>query len=62
MPYTYLHVQGRFPKKSCEFVLNLLKNAESNAEYKGLDTENLVVQHIQVGSFSVPLVACKRRF
>lgn len=24
--------QGRWPKKSCEFLLNLLKNAESNAE------------------------------
>lgn len=24
--------QGRWPVKSCEFVLNLLKNAESNAE------------------------------
>jgi large subunit ribosomal protein L17e len=25
-------VQARWPKKSCEFLLNLLKNAESNAE------------------------------
>lgn len=24
--------QGRWPKKSCEFLLGLLKNAESNAE------------------------------
>jgi ribosomal protein L22 len=24
--------QGRWPIKSCEFLLNLLKNAESNAE------------------------------
>ncbi len=27
--------QGRWPKKSCEFLLNLLKNAESNAEVSG---------------------------
>ena len=27
--------QGRWPKKSVEFLLDLLKNAESNAEYKG---------------------------
>merc|ERR1712150_242414 len=40
--------QGRWPKKSAEFLLHLLKNAESNAEYKGLDTEHLVVDHIQV--------------
>merc|ERR1712002_1102335 len=35
--------QGRWPLKSCEFLLHMLKNAESNAEYKGL-----VVDHIQV--------------
>merc|ERR1719273_495683 len=40
--------QGRWPKKSCEFLLDLLKNAESNAEYKGLDPDHLVVDHIQV--------------
>ena len=27
--------QGRWPKKSAEFLLHMLKNAESNAEYKG---------------------------
>lgn len=27
--------QGRWPKKSCEFLLGLLKNAESNAEVSG---------------------------
>ncbi|XP_013381730.1 60S ribosomal protein L17 [Lingula anatina] len=40
--------QGRWPKKSAEFLLQLLKNAESNAEFKGLDTDHLVVEHIQV--------------
>eukprot|EP00201_Polytomella_parva_P022768 CAMPEP_0175038774 /NCGR_PEP_ID=MMETSP0052_2-20121109/77_1 /TAXON_ID=51329 ORGANISM="Polytomella parva, Strain SAG 63-3" /NCGR_SAMPLE_ID=MMETSP0052_2 /ASSEMBLY_ACC=CAM_ASM_000194 /LENGTH=188 /DNA_ID=CAMNT_0016300277 /DNA_START=49 /DNA_END=615 /DNA_ORIENTATION=- len=40
--------QGRWPVKSCEFILQLLKNAESNAEVKGLDTDNLVISHIQV--------------
>merc|ERR1712108_127080 len=40
--------QGRWPKKSAEFLLHLLKNAESNAEYKGLDSDRLVVDHIQV--------------
>eukprot|EP00887_Chlorella_sp_A99_P002027 scaffold18.g2027.t1 len=34
--------QARWPKKSCEFLLGLLKNAESNAESKGLDVDNLV--------------------
>merc|ERR1712141_310678 len=40
--------QGRWPQKSAEFLLQLLKNAESNAEYKGLDTDHLVIEHIQV--------------
>ena len=40
--------QGRWPKKSAEFLLQLLKNAESNAEYKGLDVDHLVVEHIMV--------------
>ncbi|KAL4443718.1 hypothetical protein ABPG75_011455 [Micractinium tetrahymenae] len=40
--------QGRWPKKSAEFLLGLLTNAESNAESKGLDVDALVVKHIQV--------------
>ena len=40
--------QCRWPTKSCNFLLHLLKNAESNAEVKGLDTESLEISHIQV--------------
>merc|ERR1712115_71784 len=40
--------QGRWPKKSAEFLLHLLKNAESNAEYKGLDADHCIISHIQV--------------
>jgi len=40
--------QGRWPKKSVEFILNLLKNAESNAESKGLNVDALYIRHIQV--------------
>jgi len=40
--------QGRFPKKSCEYLINLLKNAESNAEFRSLDPEQLRIFHIQV--------------
>merc|ERR1711971_1347748 len=28
--------------------LHMLKNAESNAEYKGLDADHLIIEHIQV--------------
>jgi len=40
--------RGRWPVKSVEFILGLLKNAESNAEVKGLDASRLVIKHIQV--------------
>merc|ERR1712196_421755 len=42
--------QGRWPVKSCKVVLDLLRNAESNAEFKNLDTDNLVIKHIQVNA------------
>ena len=35
-------------KKSAEFLLHMLKNAESNAELKDLDVDSLVIEHIQV--------------
>lgn len=40
--------QGRWPKKSAEFLLQLLRNAEANADCKGLDVDRLVIDHIQV--------------
>lgn len=40
--------RARWPVKSVEFVLGLLKNAEANAEVKSLDKEKLVIKHIQV--------------
>merc|ERR1712066_876377 len=40
--------QGRWPVKSAKVLLGLLKNAESNAEFKNLDTENLTISHVQV--------------
>merc|ERR1712093_528390 len=40
--------QARWPKKSAEYVLNLLSNAEANAEMKSLDVDKLFIAHIQV--------------
>ncbi|BFZ61157.1 60S ribosomal protein L17B [Saitoella coloradoensis] len=39
---------ARWPVKSAEFLLGLLKNAEANADVKGLDTASLKIAHIQV--------------
>ena len=41
-------MQGRWPKKSSEFLLHVLKNAESNAELRGFDVDSLVIEHVQV--------------
>merc|ERR1719198_2166273 len=40
--------QGRWPHKSCHVLLNLLKNAESNAYSKGLNKKKMFVNHIAV--------------
>jgi large subunit ribosomal protein L17e len=40
--------QGRWPKKSASVLIQLLKNAESNAEVRMLNTDALVIEHIQV--------------
>ncbi|PKY08605.1 ribosomal protein L22 [Aspergillus campestris IBT 28561] len=40
--------KARWPEKSAKFLVDLLKNAEANADTKGLDTGNLVVKRIQV--------------
>ncbi len=36
---------GSYPKKAAEYILNILKNAENNAEYKGFDPENMKIIH-----------------
>ena len=49
--------QGRWPKKSAEFLLHMLKNAENNTELKGLDVDSLVIEHIQVNK--APKMQCR---
>lgn len=48
---TFKTTIGRWPKKSAVFLLQLLSNAESNADFKGLDVDRLVIDHIQVQLF-----------
>eukprot|EP00403_Amphidinium_massartii_P000642 CAMPEP_0178378220 /NCGR_PEP_ID=MMETSP0689_2-20121128/4317_1 /TAXON_ID=160604 /ORGANISM="Amphidinium massartii, Strain CS-259" /LENGTH=184 /DNA_ID=CAMNT_0019998289 /DNA_START=1285 /DNA_END=1839 /DNA_ORIENTATION=+ len=40
--------QGRWPVKSVKMVLGLIQNAESNAEFKNLDADNMKIDHIMV--------------
>jgi len=42
------HVIGRWPEKSVKFITRLLKNAESNADAKSLELENLLIKNIVV--------------
>jgi hypothetical protein len=39
---------GRWPVKSVNFMLRLLKNAESNADAKSLDAKDLIIKNIVV--------------
>lgn len=41
-------ISGRWPEKSIKFITRLLKNAESNADAKNLDVEELVIKNIVV--------------
>lgn len=40
--------QGRWPEKSADFVLQLLKNAESNAELKVIYISVFLIQIIKI--------------
>uniref|UniRef100_A0A2R9AV53 Large ribosomal subunit protein uL22 n=1 Tax=Pan paniscus TaxID=9597 RepID=A0A2R9AV53_PANPA len=48
----FRHYNGRVGRctqaKHAEFLLHMLKNAESNAEFKGFDVDSLVIEDIQV--------------
>ena len=44
------------PNSGAEFLLHMLKNAEGNAELKGLDVDSLVIEHIQVNK--APQMRC----
>ena len=37
---------GRYPEKAAREILKLLNGAEANAEYKGLDTDQMGIVHI----------------
>jgi len=37
---------GRYPKKTAKAILDVIKHAQHNAEYKGLDSENMKIVHL----------------
>ena len=38
---------GRYPKKASEHILRLLNQVETNAQDKGLNTDNLLIKHVK---------------
>ena len=38
---------GKFPQKAAKYALDVLKNLEANAEFKGYDPENIKIVHSQ---------------
>lgn len=46
---------GRYPIKSSLEFMKLLNNVEANAQFKGLNTSNLVIKHICANKASRPL-------
>ena len=40
--------QVGWPVKACTYFLDILRNAEANAEYRQLDLDKLVIWHVQV--------------
>ena len=45
---------GRFPVKAAKEMLQLIKSVESNAQYKGLNTENLKITKILANRAPIP--------
>ena len=59
---------GRYPERPIKAMLELLESAKSNADYKGLDSENLLIVHMfaskgysRVGYQSQGRISGKRR-
>ncbi len=45
---------GAFPEKAAKHIQLIIKSAEANAQFKGLNTEDLVIKHICVHKASSP--------
>ncbi len=45
---------GRYPENACKEILKLLQGVEANAQFKGLNTANLIVSQIYANKASTP--------
>lgn len=52
---------GRFPIKAATHILKLIEQAEANAQFKGLNTSDLIIKHINCNIDSRPWRSGRRR-
>lgn len=52
---------GRYPKKASIEILNLMNSVEANAQFKGLNTANLVITHINANKASKVMHSGRKR-
>ena len=52
---------GRYPKKASIGILNLINSVEANAQFKGLNTANLVITHINANKASNVMHSGRKR-
>ena len=52
---------GRYPIKACSHILDLVKQVEANAQFKGLNTSLLVISHINAQGASRPYKGGRKR-
>lgn len=52
---------GRFPKKTSKGVLQVLESAETNAQFKGMNTSKLFVAHIAAHKAASPMRGGRKR-
>ena len=41
---------GKFPVKACTYIKRIIESAEKNAQFKGLNSSNLIIKHIAAQS------------
>ena len=52
---------GRYPKKASMEILSLINNVEANAQFKGMNTANLVITHINANKSSKVMHSGRKR-
>jgi large subunit ribosomal protein L22 len=52
---------GAYPVNTCNEIIKILENAEANAQFKGLNTTHLIINHIRAHKAATPYHAGRQR-